>query len=746
MTKRKWYLRRLRSMSPQELAERSLDNARVATEWMRWRMGGHVLGEQDLIRRLRHVYRSQKSVWATLLGEYCRDGPAPLFLSHHDRVVRVDWLRTHHPERIDAVIEKADKIRAGEVALFGRTFNLNFSDSQVWMRDPVTENLWPRKHWAAVDHRDGRTVGGCKWVWELNRHAHLITLAKAFFLTDDETYVQEARRQLISWIGANPPLTGINWTSSLEIALRLIAWTWVLAFISESHALDEDLFRAINRSIYQQIQAIRQRLSTHSSANNHLIGEATGLVVCGISFPWFRDSEDWIQTGRAILIREARRQFHPDGVGAEQALAYQRFDMEMYMVAGLLLQGAELPFPQETTGRLEKACQFLQALADEEGNLPDIGDRDDSRAFPLDDRSGTISFPELLNLAAVTLAREDWGPPTSDFDETLYWLTGRHKASAKTEAARPPVPAPKSQAFPWGGYYVSREADEFVATFDCGPLGYLSTAAHGHADSLSVTLRAHGRSLLIDPGTYAYHEAPAWRDFFRGTRAHNTVTVDGEDQSESGGPFLWSNHAQTQCHRWVTTDAYDYVDGSHNGYASINVTHRRQLIYLRPDTLVVIDDITGKGDHHASQIWHFAPGTEIYARPLQAHQVVAEVEIGDDGSLRMEGRRAGSILVEPTSTIRDEDVWLSLTPLAASAVDARLTWGWLARIQGWVAPTYGHKVAAPVLSYNLRGDAPLRLISILQVRKSQTLPEFTPPTEVLERARKILAEVEREGS
>ena len=85
--------------------------------------------------------------------------------------------------------------------------------------------------------------------------------------------------------------------------------------------------------------------------------------------------------------------------------------------------------------------------------------------------------------------------------------------------------------------------DELRIVADAGPLGYLSIAAHGHADALAFTLSAHGQELLIDPGTYAYHTEREWRDWFRGTAAHNTVTLDDENQSVIGGNFMWLQRA-----------------------------------------------------------------------------------------------------------------------------------------------------------------------------------------------------------
>ena len=86
--------------------------------------------------------------------------------------------------------------------------------------------------------------------------------------------------------------------------------------------------------------------------------------------------------------------------------------------------------------------------------------------------------------------------------------------------------------------------------FDCGELGFKAIAAHGHADALSFTLRAFGSDVFVDPGTYDYFSYSAWRAYFRSTSAHNTLAVDGRDQSVMLGPFLWGARAQARCIAW----------------------------------------------------------------------------------------------------------------------------------------------------------------------------------------------------
>ena len=145
--------------------------------------------------------------------------------------------------------------------------------------------------------------------------------------------------------------------------------------------------------------------------------------------------------------------------------------------------------------------------------------------------------------------------------------------------------------------------------FDCGDLGFKSIAAHGHADALSFTLRAFGADVLVDPGTYDYFSYPAWRAYFRSTRAHNTLVVDDFDQSVMLGPFLWGPRAHARCIAWEPRPQGGKVIGEHDGYTRLAdpVLHRRTLeLDERSRTLTIQDDIEASGPHEIAAYFHLA--------------------------------------------------------------------------------------------------------------------------------------------
>jgi len=157
----------------------------------------------------------------------------------------------------------------------------------------------------------------------------------------------------------------------------------------------------------------------------------------------------------------------------------------------------------------------------------------------------------------------------------------------------------------WRGPMAGRAMD---FTLDHGPLGYLSIAAHGHADAGAISLAIDGRPVLVDPGTYLYSSGGKWRDWFRSTPAHNTLNLRGESQSLMAGPFNWSLKAKAQIVE-SRPDPDWAIRMQHDGYKTrYGVLHERQA-ERRGDAIVVIDRLIGM-DHESEIVFQLAPGLD----------------------------------------------------------------------------------------------------------------------------------------
>jgi hypothetical protein len=224
----------------------------------------------------------------------------------------------------------------------------------------------------------------------------------------------------------------------------------------------------------------------------------------------------------------------------------------------------------------------------------------------------------MLGLGALLFGRGDFKLKAGALDDKARWLLGREADAQLQELDSEKTRLPMRQAFADGGYYIlGMDFDtpqEVRAVVDAGPLGYTSIAAHGHADALAFTLSVGGREFLIDPGTYAYHTQEAWRQHFRGTSAHNTLRVDGLDQSEQGGNFMWTRHARVGCGLWLSSTEKDSFEGWQDGYTRLEdpVKHRR-LIELDKEArhFLIEDSLEMAAEHEIELFFHCAEQCQV---------------------------------------------------------------------------------------------------------------------------------------
>ena len=503
----------------------------------------------------------------------------------------------------------ADALLAGRWDVFAqRGVPLGFPPQ--WNRDPKTGKVAPMHAGAAIDYRNASLVGDIKYLWEPSRHLELVTLAQAWHATRERRYADGARTLLLSWLEQCPYPQGVHWSSALELGVRLLNWAAAWQLLGD--AIDTVWREHWLRAIYQHCHFIRHHLSRHSSANNHLMGEYMGLFVASLQWPCWPESAGWRALAQRGLETEGLAQNHADGVNKEQATYYHHEVMDMMLLCHLAARANGLQFSSAWLQRLECMAEFVAALMDSAGNVPMFGDADDARMLRLDgaQAEGVSPYRSLLASCALLFERGDFKAKAGALDERNRWLFA--DADARWQAIPAAPHAALRTAFPQGGYYLlGRDFDtaqEVRLVVDCAPLGYLSIAAHGHADALSFTLSAGGEELLVDPGTFAYHTQRAWRDYFRSTAAHNTVQVDGQDQSEIAGNFMWLRKAHSVA---LAHDATCLFEGTQDGYQRLRdpVMHRRVIRFDAQRNAVEVEDILEcLGEHEVALHWHFAEG------------------------------------------------------------------------------------------------------------------------------------------
>jgi len=520
-------------------------------------------------------------------------------------------------------IKAAATIADGWLDLFA-LHRVRLGRPPCWNRAPYSGTEFPVSFGLQLNYRSLGGGADIKYVWEPNRHLQLVTIAQAYALTGSQEHLEALRLQIESWLDQCPYLLGPNWCSSLEAGIRLINWSiaWQLIGGGESllfaGAAGADLRDRWLVAIFQHMHFIRHRFSRYSSANNHLIGEAAGLFVAAMTWPIWPDVRVWCVTARSILDREVLLQNAPDGGNREQAFAYQQFVLSFLLVAGLAARSGGADFGGPYWVRVEAMLEFIASVMDTGGNVPMVGDADDGLVMRLSQETDWCSFRSLLATGAVLFRRRDFCAKAGRLDEQTVWLLGDSARETFSKLNAEPVGLPVRRSFPDSGYCILGDrfetSDEVRVVADAGPIGYLSIAAHGHADALSITLSVGGKEFLVDPGTYAYNTERKWRDYFRGTTAHNTACVDGANQSEAGGNFIWLRKAKSMLESWRSDADSDVWIASHDGYQRLDdpVVHRRTLHYAKTlQRLTVTDEISCAGLHKVDINWHFSEQCDV---------------------------------------------------------------------------------------------------------------------------------------
>jgi hypothetical protein len=606
--------------------------------------------------------------WPTVgaLLDHLASRPGSSFLLPHDSSQAiVSHLREHHPQYVSEVLAAAAAACQNEFNLLGHP--VRYSKEVDWHKDPLGDWRWPLSHREELDDYlwSSGPPADLILLWELNRQQHFSLQGMAYWLTGNSRYVAAFAHQLQGWIEANPQLFGIHWYYSLEVALRLVAWTVAFQFCRQAPLLRERAGTAFLKSLWQQADFVSKHLQvTRTSVpNNHLLGEATGLALVGAAFPEFSDASAWRDRGLQLLTEQVPLQTHPDGVNKEQATGYHRFVVELLLAVVALGRRGLLPRLPILEDALARMLEYVLYSLTPAGTVPLWGDTDYGRAFGLRPTEDFWDWRPLLAAGAALFNRPDYKFVAGQFDEEALWLLGASGLAVWQQLeARPPKQA--GRAFPNAGQYVIRDSwrpDSDAAFFRCGPfgLGTEGPCSHAHCDLLSMQLWVAGRPLLVDSGTYTYH-GPC-RDQFRLTAAHNTVMVDGAEQAEPRRFFGWRSFPQAQCLAW---DGRRVVGAMP---AAPGVTLQRELKHPQSGVWEIVDLLQGAGAHAVSWFFHFAPGLALH---------------------RTEGTRVVTVEAQGQP-------YVLVIPPAEVQIDIQ---------RGWYSPRYGYREPAPLLVATWRGN------------------------------------------
>jgi uncharacterized heparinase superfamily protein len=486
-------------------------------------------------------------------------------------------------QHIPKILENADAIVGGRFCFLNQT--MDFPDGKpLWNATPDTDPLW---------------------TYNLHYFEYAYDLLWAHQSTGRNSYLQCLLALMDDWIDKNPFWTRIAW-NPYPLSKRIIVWTVIVSHLNRGSAMAEEMSSKIVSSLCQQASFLFANLE-YDIDNNHLITNARALVWAGVYLSGHQEADQWLQKGLSLLTQEADKQILDDGGHCERSSSYHMVVLQDFLETLLLLECAGIVQPQSLRRAVGRMIDFARDLVGPHGRIPLVNDAIEKYPEPV---------ANLLAAGAILLSRPELkGLMREEPDEYIEWLFEPMKVS---QYRAWPVPEIKlsSVALPQSGYFVMRSGQAQNARrllFDCGPIGPAHSTAHAHADTLSFELSAFGEVLLIDPGVYEY-KAGKWRDYFRSTAVHNTVTVDEQDQSVFWGAFRVAEMAQAQLLCWESNEAYDFVEGQHDGYTRLNspVIHNRAIRYTKPNRWVITDTLTsdGRANHLYQLHFHLAPSAQ----------------------------------------------------------------------------------------------------------------------------------------
>jgi Heparinase II/III-like protein/Heparinase II/III N-terminus len=479
----------------------------------------------------------------------------------------------------------ADEILRGRIPIFDRV--IDYGEEIAWRRDPHRSIETPTRYFRRIPYLDLAAAGDHKFVWEINRHQHLVLLAQAAALTGSDAYAEYIFRQIEQWWAENPFQRGINWTSALEVGFRALSWVWIFHVVGGR--MSAAFLQRFLGELYRHGLHLEYNLSIYFSPNTHLLGEAVALHTLGRLFPQFPRAERWRTLGRDIVSEHMGACVRSDGSYFEQSTYYHMYAVDMFA-----FHAAVEPVPSQYLETLARMGEFLAAIVSQGGGLPFLGDDDGGRLFhPVGSRS---HFARATLAVASLLSGKRFFPYNQkDLSEIALWWLGPERCGVPRADAF----AINSRSYADAGIVVMRRGP-VVALFDAGPFGPWG-AGHSHSDTLSLVVTVGEQEVLIDAGTYSYMD-PEWRPRFRGSAAHNTIRIDGHDQGIAAGPFRWAQKPEVKLLDWSGgTGEHATASCSYHGF-----THRRTVEFAANE-FCISDEINGPaGEHDIEQFWHFA--------------------------------------------------------------------------------------------------------------------------------------------
>ncbi len=496
----------------------------------------------------------------------------------------------------EQIIERADKICNHIFNLLG-SGDVNLGKDIKWNEDFKTGFIWANKFYKNIKTVDLNNNADVKVPWELSRFQHIPTLGQACLLTNDSKYVLEFKNQIENWINKNPVEMSVNWTCTMDVAIRACNWIAGYYIFKNCPKINQEFWIRFNKILYLHGKHIFNNLENKSKYNNnHYLSDLAGLIWLGLYFKNFKyDKEDhknnpkmWLNFGLEEFEKEMENQVNPDGTDYEASTAYHCLVSELFLFTSILCSKNNIHFSEEYMDKLERMVDFIMNITKPNGYIPLIGDMDSGRFIILSDY-GTIEkrdFRYLVALGGEYFNRSDFRFYSSNNrSQTPSPLWGFENITKIEEQSTINL---KSKAYKDSGYYILRN-DKIYLIIKCGPNGMNGNGGHTHNDQLSFELNVSDKDFIIDPGTYVYTADYRLRNLFRSTSMHNTLQVGNLEQNNFEEKELFRINNETNAQLLDFND--NYFKGRHYGFMDKAGIIAEREVKLENKKIIIDDNI-----------------------------------------------------------------------------------------------------------------------------------------------------------
>lgn len=523
-----------------------------------------MLMDKNMVEKLRiFLYRIRKKYYIK------RTGLLPYTKSiksneMHDAVFFYDLnnISSYSDAYRNKIIQEADNLTKNIYrTISGDTINIL---NQInWNKDYIHNYEWHQQHYAKYKLKNSKIKQDVKHTWEFSRFYFLVILAQAYCITKNDKYSLKLIEDIKSWEAQNPFNYSINWTVSMEVAIRAVNLIQSISLIKDSEILDSETISFLNNLIYKHGVYIINNLEKGFNTNNHYLSNLIGLIWIGVYFKEAKDlklrllSNKYLRFSLNQLLHELSYQVYEDGFCYEDSIAYHGLNTEMLLLTIKIMDNNSIQYPEKLKTYVSKMVDSLRKIMIKE-KIPLFGDLDNGRLLICD----ISSFNDKTN-----------------FDYLIKLALDMRIIEEKINLVSP-------VSFNDSGFYRLFNS-QYDIILRCGKIGLNGIGAHAHNDQLSFVLNINGEQILIDSGTGYYSGDYDLRKKLRSTSSHNTLSIEGHEQNKIDFDLF---KMIEKTHSEVQKISNNYFKGIHHGYSELGLIHKREII-LEESGICVIDSI-----------------------------------------------------------------------------------------------------------------------------------------------------------